>query len=558
LTLPSHASILTGLYPPEHGLHDNGIGRLESDVPCLAEILRDLNYDTGAFLSAFVLNSKFGLNRGFQTYDDDLSGTAQADSFVHRRRDGRAVMDAALEWLQRRGSRPFFCWVHLYDAHAAYDARELLFGDRFVGRPYDAGIAAEDVQVRRLIDFLKSRRLTDRTLVVVVGDHGEGLMEHGEQEHGLLLYEAAVRVPLIVAGPRFVKGGRHVSTAVSLVDLAPTILDCLSVDHKPSMSGRSLKRALEGEDVEPCPCYAETEAPVVHGWAPLRAVITSRHKYIRTTQVELYNLIDDRGEKRNLAQADGEALRKLAAALDEMLARFTPRLAGAVHVSQKERQALSSLGYTSGKRAAPEADSQEELPDVKEMLPVYNMALDVKSLLAAQQTTAAVEKLHAILEIAPRYYEARVLLGDALTGQKNHTEAALVYESVLREYPDQPMAHAHLADALAALGRLPEAVAHYRRALEIDSEAASWHLHLAQVLSALENSQEAMAEYEEALRCDPGFVKAHLEFGSLLSELGRSEEAIGHFEMALRLHPGLPVARANLERAREALKAQSP
>ena len=274
LTLPSHASLLTGLYPPEHGLHDNGIGRLADDIPSLAEILSDRRYETAAFLSAFVLNSKFGLNRGFQTYDDDLSGTPQADSFSRRRRDGRSVMDAALDWLQHRGARPFFCWVHLFDAHAAYDVRQSQYGNRFLEQPYDAGIAAEDAQVWRLMAFLKKRGLADKTLLVVAGDHGEGLMEHGEQEHGWMLYEHAVHVPLIISGPECVKAGNRVRTPVSLVDVTPTVLDCLAVDQKVPMSGRSLKRSLLGDDPDPRPCYAETDRPYLEHWAAV-----ARHHY---------------------------------------------------------------------------------------------------------------------------------------------------------------------------------------------------------------------------------------------------------------------------------------
>lgn len=312
LTLPSHTSMLTGLYPPEHGLHINGMGRLDSSIPVLAEVLKEHKYDTGAFLSAFVLNSKFGLNRGFQTYDDDLSATEQADNFVHRRRNGRSVMDAALGWLRQRGSRPFFCWIHLFDAHAPYDARKSRFSDRFASQPYDAGIAAEDAQLQRLVEFLKSSRLSDRTLIVVVGDHGEGLNEHSEQEHGFLLYQATVHVPLVIAGPQFVKTGHRVQTSVSLVDLMPTVLDCLSIKQNISMSGRSLKPALTGETLRSIPCYCESDAPFEHHWAPLRGVITDRYKYIQTTRDELYDLVDDPGETNNLAQADGIDHRDLA------------------------------------------------------------------------------------------------------------------------------------------------------------------------------------------------------------------------------------------------------
>lgn len=560
LTLPSHATMLTGLYPPEHGLHVNGMGHLASEIPALAEILQQRNYSTGAFLSAFVLNSKFGLNRGFQTYDDDLSKTTQADSFLHRRRDGRSVMDAALSWLQERTSQPFFCWIHLYDAHGEYDARESVFGDRFVREPYDAGIATQDLQVARLTEFLKKRGLAKQTLVIIVGDHGEGLMEHGEQEHGMLLYESAVRVPLIISGPPFVKAGRRVPSPVSLVDLMPTVLECLAVGKTFSLSGRSLKSSIQGAELQPRPCYLETDAPFEYHWAPLRALITSRHKFIQTTHKELYDLIDDPGETHNLIASGDSERQDLENTLDEMLASFEPRSAGSLHLSAKEKQILASLGYTSQKAAVIDADSPQTLPDVKEMLPIYNMNFEAQRLLANRQTTAAIEKLNLILERAPHYDNARVLLGDVLMSQKKFSEAVQEYETVLKNNPEQPKAHAHLAGALAAQQRLPEAASHYRRALEIDSEGTTWHLHLAQILCGLRNFEAAVAEYREAIRCDPGYIRAHLELGNLLMELGRYGEAIRHFETALTLHPDLPIAHLNLamvlsraKRNREAL-----
>ena len=546
LTLPSHASMLTGLYPPEHGLHVNGMGRLAGEIPVLAEILKQRNYSTAAFLSAFVLNSKFGLNRGFQTYDDDLSQTTQAESYLHRRRDGRSVMDAALSWLQTHCGQPFFCWVHLYDAHCEYDARESLFGDRFVQQPYDAGIAVQDLQLGRLSEFLKNRGLTKQTLVIVVGDHGEGLMEHGEQEHGMLLYESAVRVPLVISGLPIVKAGHRVSTPVSLVDLMPTVLDCLAVGQKFPLSGRSLKPSIQGADLEPRPCYLETDAPFEYHWAPLRALVMNGSKFIRTARPEFYDLIDDPGEVRNLADTAGSERPDLENRLDEMLASFAPRAAGSLHLSAKEKQILSSLGYASGKAVVVEADSQQTLPDVKDMLPVYNMTFEAQQLLGNQQLTGAIEKLNAILELTPHYDNARVLLGDALMSQKKFSEAIQAYETVLKNNSEQPKAHAHLATALAIQGRLPEAASHYRRALEMDTEGTTWHLQLAQVLCGLKNYEAAVAEYREAIRCDPGYIRAYLELGGLLAEFGRYDEAIQNFEATLKLHPDLLLAHLNL------------
>lgn len=199
MTLPAHASLFTGLYPPETGVVTNGRGRLSETNQTLAEILKRQGYDTAAFVGSFVLNARFGLDQGFRTYDDDLAGGEPELTGVLRRRSGEAVVDAAIRWLAEKRSRsqPFFCWVHLYDPHAPYLAHTELFGDEFHGRPYDAEIAYIDRQVGRLVDFLRSHRLEDDTLLVVVADHGEGLGDHGEETHSETLYNSILRVPLI-------------------------------------------------------------------------------------------------------------------------------------------------------------------------------------------------------------------------------------------------------------------------------------------------------------------------------------------------------------------------
>ena len=226
-TLASHATMFTGLTPREHGIHENGTGQLSGKIPVVAEILRSRGYDTGAFVGAFVLDAKFGLNRGFQEYDDDTFGGEHSVDPLHRRRSGQSVVDKALHWLKGRTTRPFFCWVHLFDPHAPYAARADLFGTQFENRPYDAGIAVADQQIERVLDHLRRNGLTEQTMVVVAGDHGEGLGEHFEVEHGHLLYNSTLHVPLIFSWPQKNKPGHRVPTPVSLVDLYPTLLDCL-------------------------------------------------------------------------------------------------------------------------------------------------------------------------------------------------------------------------------------------------------------------------------------------------------------------------------------------
>src|SRR5262245_22977537 len=223
VTLPAHTSMFTGLYPAETGVVTNGRGRLASDVPLLAETLDREGYDTAGFVGSFVLNRKFGLTRGFRIYDDDFAGDDASPDAVGRQKHAAALVVAALKWLAEKRSRPFFCWVHLFDPHAPYLTHTDLFGNEFADRPYDAEVAYVVRHIGRLVDELKARHLETHTIVVVVGDHGEGLGEHNAQTHGMTLYQEALRVPLIFRHPGQLAPGGRVAQGLSIVDLSPTI-----------------------------------------------------------------------------------------------------------------------------------------------------------------------------------------------------------------------------------------------------------------------------------------------------------------------------------------------
>lgn len=331
-TLPSHATIFTSLYPPEHGLHVDGKKRLGDGTPVLAEFLKVRNYDTAAFVSKYALCAKFGLNRGFDTYDDTAAAPKKNEDAQMYGQGGATVMDRALEWLKERRQRPFFCWIHLCDAQSPYDTRREMFGDTFVERPYDAGIAFADQQVKRLTDFLKTQKLSEKTLIVAVGDHGEGLMEHAEAHHGKQIYNSTLHVPLIVAGPNFIKPGTRVATPVSHVDLAPTILSSLGIG--PEMKryrGTALTPALAGNGVRPRIFHIETYFPVTQNRGnKLIGLVTAGWKYIHGTPPELYDLNADPAETNNVATTEESQLKKLAnwfrAGQQNMADRIAPRV----------------------------------------------------------------------------------------------------------------------------------------------------------------------------------------------------------------------------------------
>lgn len=550
LTLPSHTTMLTGLYPPEHGLRVNGSGTLGRDAPLLPDILKRRGYDTGAFLAAFVLHSKFGLNRGFDVYDDDLSDSKpDGEHSFERRRLGIKVVDSALNWLEQRAAKPFFCWIHLYDAHAPYNDRPELFGGQFKEQPYDAGIAVEVQQVARVLQFLKDRKLDDHTLVVIVGDHGEGLGEHGEEEHGNLLYDSTVRVPLVVVAPKFCLPGHRVAEPVSLVDLTPTILDVLNIPALKETRGRSLQAALAGGTLAPRPCYVETEAPFLDNrWCPMQAVVTKRWKYVHTTRSELFDLEQDPGEKNNLLETASQEREEMQGLLEEIQEQFAPASAENVHLSEKDRRILESLGYVGGKASDnSKGKAAEVLPDMKDMLPYMAKMENVSHMVSAGDFQGAAKLAREVVAAtSPNYPMAEVILGDVLRQQGALDEAVAVYQSVLKKDPDCIKAHARLGDFYASQRRWKQAANEFRAVIKLEPEAAHAHFDLAEMLSRMNQPDAAFLEYREATRSDPGFVTAHFELGLLLAKSHRLDESVFEFEQALKYEPRLSLAHMNL------------
>ncbi|MCU1383538.1 MAG: hypothetical protein JWL71_2235, partial [Acidobacteria bacterium] len=370
LTLPSHATIHTGLLPPAHGVRENGVDVLAGSHQTVARLLKNAGYDTAAFVGAFVLDHRFGLAQGFDTYDDRIPRDPDAADRLEAERPAAAVVDRALAWFDRppapsgQSQAPFFVWIHLYDPHAPYHPpKEFLAGGR---SPYDGEIAYADSQLARTLEALRTRGLIDRTLVVVAGDHGEGLGDHGERTHGMLLYDSTLRVPLIIAAPGVAPAVRD--EAVSLADVAPTLLHAAGVAAPADMKGRDLFQVrgaevrgaggrgaegrgaqVRGADVRGAAApiadlYSETEYPRVAGWSALQALTDGRWKTIRAGAAsEVYDLTNDPREEHDVAAAQPA----VAAA---MIAR-----AGAIHdsaaaapdraMSADAQERLRSLGY---------------------------------------------------------------------------------------------------------------------------------------------------------------------------------------------------------------------
>jgi choline-sulfatase len=539
LTLPSHASLLSGLLPPHHGVRNNGAGAFPEGTATLATFLAGQGYRTGAFLGAFVLDRRFGLSRGFEVYDDEVERAPGAAVFLEAERPGHQVMDRALAWLGREDPRPFFLWVHLYDAHAPY-APPPAWRARHPGRPYDGEISAVDEQVGRLLVELGRRGLAGSTVVAVTADHGESLGEHGEDTHGLLLYEPTLHVPLLVRAPGVAK--RTVETPVSLVDLGPTLTGLLGKTFPApagrGLDGRDLSEALRGGS-EPAPAdlYAETRYPAVFGWSPLTALRRREVKYISSGSPELYDLRRDPRETTNLAGDPGKT-QGFAARLAQIEAgAVAPRKAPAPDAETRAR--LASLGYVAGGEApsSPKReDGAPDAPDPKTRVDLFQRFERANGLLVAGDS-AALPELESLVAADPGNPVFRGKLGQAFRERGETGKAVALYLQAAEAAPDDPEAWYNLASVLQEAGRTAEARTAIERALALDEARPEAHNTLGIALLSEGDPEAARRQFEKVMELDPRNATALNNLGNVLRSLGRLDEAERAYQRAAAISP---------------------
>lgn len=503
LTLPSHASLMTGLDPPQHGVRHNSVHRLGGAIPTLAERMRERGLATAAFVGALVLDRRFGLDRGFDVYDDRMDRSSSVLFGVSERPADR-VVDATLDWLERAPGR-FFLWVHLYDPHVEYQPPPG-FASAFARRPYRGEIAFADHQVGRLLTAVRRRFGDEGLLVAVTSDHGESLGQHGERTHAYTVYDATQRVPLILSGSG-VPAGRVVETPVRLVDVAPTLL--AAVGGAPFGGGRDLRAAWQGADGERPAAYVETLATHLdYGWSPLVGLRTSRLKYIRAPRPELYDLREDPEETRNLA-ADAPGLverldRELETRLAGPSAAAVPVELGAV-----DRARLESLGYVVPESPAtgmPRPDRARG-PDPKDALPLLERIAQAHRTAADGRFLEALSDLEAIRDPAPH---VRVLRASMAYNAGAYEKAVREARWAIEREPRRLDVHLILARALEQLGDAAAAGEAFERAVELDPRSLEGWRGIARVAASLPDAARARVARErvEALAAgaeeDPG------------------------------------------------------
>ncbi len=540
MTLPSHATLLTGRYPRELGIRLNGQAALTPEHPTLASAFKAHGYETAAFVAAFVLDSRFGLNRGFDVYDDEVG-----EGVLMRRAD--AVTDRALAWLRGVERRPFFVWVHYFDPHKPYDPPEAF---RAIGKDaYDGEVAFVDSQILRILRWLEESGFADDTLVVVAGDHGESFGEHGEEGHAMFLYQTNLRVPLLLAHPRLRGRGAHVGETVELADVFPTVLDLFGWSPPRDLLSRSLAPALQGEALADRESYAESHyVRHTYGWAEQRSLTDRRFKYVSSTRPELFDLAADRGEAHNLAEARPDTAYRMRRALLARYGAMRPGRAATVALDEDARRRLTSLGYVSAEVSSPDDGEllTAGLPDPKGMLEVVEQLRLAEELRVQGEPNRALARLEAIAPRAPGSLRLRHLLAQSYLDAGRFEPALAAAEAALELDVGFPPALSIAGEALVGLGRVREGVERFRAAAALDRTQVRLLVELARKRVRAADLATAARLLEAALDLEPRQPAAHNELGLLREQGGELSAAIEQYERALQLDPTLSPARLNL------------
>ncbi len=569
LTLPAHVTIMTGLLPVAHGVRENGVvfAPTSSAVP-LARVLKGAGYQTGAFVGAYVLDRRFGLADGFDTYDDRIRRNPDEGARLDAERPGGEVMDAALAWLNGQATSRFFMWVHLYDPHAPYEP-PAEYRAKAGGNPYDGEVAYADAQVARLVDTLRTRGLADATIVAIAGDHGEGLGEHGEQTHGMLAYDSTLRVPLVLSGATLQK--RVVSTPVSLADIAPSLLRHAGLESQVSGHADLLVPASGERDV-----YGETQYPRTAGWHPLAALAGEQWKLILSSETELYDLSNDPREERNVATSHAGVVQGMTTRLTTIQSA-APAAPAAVAAEASER--LRALGYVSGSSTGSPAAGDPRAPNPARVIDAWTALETALSQTNAGRPEDALPSLKALAAKFPAASVFQTTYGRALKDAGRPAEAVAVYRQAVTRIRDANLFHdlavaaraaGNVAEALRAeqaalalearnpaalnglgllhaeAGRAKDAAAAFEQAAALDPSNASYWTNLGNARRELSELPQAEAAYRRALDVDPAYADAANGLGTILVQTGRPADAVQWFERATEHAPDFYEARLNL------------
>jgi arylsulfatase A-like enzyme/predicted Zn-dependent protease len=555
LTLPSHTSLLTGTPPTFHGVRDNGGFLVPQQLVTLAELFKEQDYQTAAFVAAYVLDSKWGLNQGFDFYFDrfDLS-KYKTISLGNVQRRGDEVIDETIHWLDQNRQKRFFTWVHLYDPHTPYDPPSP-FKEKYPNRYYLGEIAYTDYQLGRLWRYLEDNDLLSSTILVFVSDHGESLGEHKESTHGFFIYQEGIHVPLIFVTPFKRLHGITRSSVVSLMDVMPTILDMADVPIPSYVQGQSLLPLLMGDEALKSKfAYSETFYPRFHyGWSELESVQDERFKLIIAPRLELYDLIDDPEEGNNLLATLPEEARRLKNLADDFIERSSQNAfkLDYSHIDEEARQKLSALGYIGTFTDLSSLDEKKP-GDPKDKIVVFNQLSEARELGLKGDFEGAVALVEKIIQEDPDVIDAYFTLGNLYYKERKFEEALKSFFEVLERKPDDAFTAINIANSYISMGDFDEAEKFLLSIIDALPPDSQIHFILGNVNNFQKDYDEALKNYKKCLELNPSSASAYNAIGGIYVIQGNLVEAEDYLEKAMDLNPQLRNLHYNLAQLYEA------
>jgi arylsulfatase A-like enzyme/tetratricopeptide (TPR) repeat protein len=555
LTLPSHASIFTGTYPCYNGVRDNGGFYLEPDQTTLAEVLKKAGWATSAFIGAFVLDSRWGINQGFDYYYDHFDfAKYKTISFDTVQRNGDEVIRSFFGWLELNRQQKFFSWIHLYDPHTPYEPPEP-YRTRYGGRTwglYDGEIAYVDSLIGQVIERLENERLLDRTLIVIAADHGESLGEHNESGHGFFVYDATQSVPLIVRTPSQNIQARIIESQVENVDIMPSLLEMLGLDAPPQVQGRSFFPLMAGRTRGPeSLAYSETYYPRYrYGWSDLKSVRSAQFKFIQAPRPELYDLVRDPHELSNIYSPESENGRRLERELRNLEARMSAKGIedrGPQNIDNDAREKLMALGYLGGFTSSSKLRGPAERGDPKDKILLYNKIKLAEGAATNREFDDALKLLDEALAEDSGIMEARQIKASIYLQLERPQESIAECREALKVDENYEAAIFIMAKAFQNQKKYDEAVSGYNRIIQLNPKDPDPYLNLGDIYYTTRDLDKAIPSLQTAISLDPQHSgKAHNLLGLAYLEQGMPERAIEEIRLALQIRPNIPDAHYNL------------
>jgi choline-sulfatase len=541
ITNTSHTTILTGLLPSTHGVTDFAIP-LAAGHPTWAELLKKRGYHTAAFIGAVILDSKTlapGLDRGFDFYDNFPGHSSSKSRWGRVERRGMDVVGHAETWLNAHPGGPHFVWVHLYDPHDPYEPPPP-YSQRYKDRLYDGEIAYADAALATFVAYLRKQGWYENAIVIVVGDHGEGLGEHREDTHGIFLYDSTTHVPLIVKLPVRDSQNSVVDAQVRTTDILPTVIDLLGVPAPTRLDGESLRPYFEGKQAPPRTALGETDYPLRFGWAPLRSVRAEGFKFIEAPRPEFYDLHSDPAELKNSYQPWDATVQKFRGMLADWRARTPPPAPSAGAVGQGTIDELKALGYLGRADVGSSTNVPEPslLPDPKDKIEEQNLLHAAMIASEDERPDRARAALEKVLQLEPKSPTALRQLGELELHAGNYAKAAEYLKRAREVRPEDATAAFFEGQARAKTGELTMARDALEASLKLTPSQFAARLMLGQVYLGLKNSKAAEDQFEAALLLDPKSVEAQLGVAQAQIASGSFPEAVQELEPLSKFQPG--------------------